>query len=172
MGSFYAGLLHPVIEPGSALVIVATGLLLAQAYETRGARPLGAYLVAYPLALLTALWTGSIAWAGDILLVVSATGGLLVALAARSLHVLAAPAAVVAGVLVGLAAAPDDDLLRDRLLATLGTLVSGALGVVAITGYTFGATHQWQRIAMRIVGSWVAAASMLVLALALKRGAA
>ncbi len=78
-----------------------------------------------------------------------------------------APAVAAAGLAIGLDSAPDVSTDREMALAFAG-LVFGFLGVATvITGLAIGLTRDWQRIGVRIAGSWIVAVSILVLVLSI-----
>ena len=70
--------------------------------------------------------------------------------------------------MVGIDSAQDDLSGRGRLAALLGTCVSAYLLLLyAMVFADFFTRREWQRIGLRIAGSWVAASAMLVLSLSL-----
>lgn len=172
LNDFYSGVLHPVVVPAHALAIVCAGLFVGQ-------RKLGARLNRALVAFGGAVTVGALAAAlhgaeltttaiDTVLLGVTAGLGLLVALDRRLplppiLVVLGATGAV-----VGLGSASDANALLLRLASAAGTLL-GALFIllwgVALNGFFVG--KPWQPIAVRVLGSWMAAAAMLAFALAL-----
>jgi len=78
-----------------------------------------------------------------------------------------APAVAAAGLAIGLDSAPDRSNDQEISLAFSG-LVCGFIGVATIiTGLTIGFSKDWQRIGVRIAGSWIVAISILVLALSM-----
>jgi hypothetical protein len=70
----------------------------------------------------------------------------------------------------GLAVTLDPDLAtrkRDALLAASGLVMGTLFFTTIVTGYSMGTEPPWLQIARRVIGSWIVAAAMLVLALAL-----
>ena len=88
----------------------------------------------------------------------------------------AAVAAVLGGVLAAatgrrsaLDSPPEAISLRDANLTLIGTALGAHAAVGADRGDRRAAHRAWQRIGARILGSWIAASAILVLALLLVR---
>lgn len=160
VGDFYAGLLHPLIVPAELLALVATALLLGVSgvQVCRPALPalvlglcLGLFVgqhlpegMATPLVLGTALITGS-----SVAAAIRLPAGLSVGLAA------------VAGLAVGIDAAPEADALRPVLIASIATLIGGSALAAMVIALVLGRKLHWQRVAVRTAGSWITACSIL-----------
>jgi hypothetical protein len=71
----------------------------------------------------------------------------------------------VIGTAIGLDSPPQGISFSAAMLALIGTAIT-AIAIVALIAFA-GArlTRPWQRIGIRIVGSWIAASAVLVLAL-------
>jgi hypothetical protein len=162
-GDFYNGIAHVVMTPADLLVVVAVALRAGQ----RGAPAARLALFALPLAWLVggnagARW-GSV---GALPLWTTLTfllAGALVALDARVRTVGVAVLATTAGALHGLVngATMGPNGASGLSLAGAVTLVFGATAVLAaeVTALPAG----WPRIAVRVGGSWIAAAGLLAL---------
>jgi len=167
IGNFYSGALHPFVSPAHLIALLALGLAIGQ-------RAYGALARAKPalIALAVALGLGLLlhAAAGDpdtdrLLLVAAAGTGLLVA-TARSLPMpLEALLAAAVGAAVGLASGPSDVDERTRYTMLAGTGLAAALFVLYVAVMVGVTERPWLRIAVRVVGSWLAASALLVLAL-------
>jgi urease accessory protein len=59
--------------------------------------------------------------------------------------------------------------LKEANLTLFGTALGAALLLLALIQGTSRLRHHWQRIGARILGSWIAAIAILVLALLLVR---
>jgi urease accessory protein len=170
IGDFYNGLFHPALVPAHLLLLIALGFLIAQKgiYKNR---------IAFPIFLAASVTGLIIAWfhpVGDtqiVLLSVAAIVGLAVAADLPVGHYLSATAAALAGLLVGIDSAQETLAGREKLVTFLGT----GLGMNLLFVYSIGIvdyfnSKPWQKIGVRIIGSWVAASSLLVLALSLSSG--
>lgn len=165
LNDLYNGLLHPVVVPAHVLLLTAAGLLLGK--QSSRAVP--------PAFLLFCLFTfiglvGTVFYAGGIdeyyLLGGAAIIGLLIASNLRIPFFLCLIVASLTGLLLGL------DSLQNVLTgkAKFYSLLGSGLGICFLYLYPlafadyFG-DRNWQKIGVRIIGSWVAASAILVLAL-------
>jgi urease accessory protein len=102
-----------------------------------------------------------------LLLLAAMTAGLLVALGEPVAGSAAAALTGLAGISVGIDSVPEPLTRKETWLALAGT----GLGAVLILSYVGGVAawlrQPWQRIGIRVAGSWTAASALLVLALAL-----
>ena len=57
--------------------------------------------------------------------------------------------------------------MRATVLALAGTMITAAVTLILVAAITADRTRDWQRIGIRILGSWIAASAILVLALRL-----
>jgi len=168
LNDLYNGLLHPVVVPAHLLVIVAAGLFLGK----HGSR------VVPPALLVFSLFTfgGLVATVFSIksggeqsLLPLAAIFGILIAANLRIPMVLCLLVAALTGFLIGLDSTQDVPVGQAKFFSLLGS----GLGICFLFLYPlafadyFG-DKNWQKIGVRIVGSWVAASAILVLALALQ----
>jgi urease accessory protein len=167
MTALFAGLLHPLVVPAHVLAIAALALLIGQ-QRWRRTVPM-----VYAVAVLTGL--GAIAMAyvpkfnEEMLLSLAAITGFLMALAWPLPQGLGVPLAAAIGLSLALGSPPEALSLREANLALLGTAVGTVLLLLALLQGTARLHHHWQRIGARILGSWIAAIAILVLALQLVR---
>jgi urease accessory protein len=165
VGDFYAGMLHPLITIESVLPLVAFSLLAGQ-QRRESAIPL---LAALPIALVIGAVAASLGAVprglGMAQLVLTAGLGLLI-LVARPLGpwVLTALCAAV-GIFVGWTNASENLGQVSPLRFVTGFALIGLLLLVYANGLVRNLRAEWARIAIRVVGSWIAAASILVLGL-------
>ncbi len=165
VNSFYNGVLHPFLVPSHLLVLIAIGLLVGQqgikenllALEVFFAAAIGGLIMAW-FSIYTDLQT--------YLLVLSAIIGLLVAACMVLGRLWCSVIAGVTGFFLGMDSAQEALQGRERLLALFGS----GIGIYLLLLYPMGLTDHfrqraWQKIGVRIIGSWVAASSFLVLAL-------
>jgi urease accessory protein len=167
IGNFYNGALHPLVSPAHLIALLALGLWLGQRGLGAAKRPLLAFMAALALGLCLHHWAGdpdTDRW----LLVLAALFGLLVA-AARALPAALAPLLCAGvGLAVGLASGPTGLESTARAVSLFGTFFSATLVCAYVMAIVTLAQRPWMLIAARVLGSWLAAAAVLVLALALK----
>ena len=163
LGPVYDGIVHLVVSPADVAVVVAVTLLAGM----RGARVGRAILAVLPIswlaggiAGLTRPASSSLEWTtGACFLLV----GALVA-ADRNLPVgivvaIAASVGALHGFLAGsaLSTAPSGGL------ELLGCLVALLVVVTLVAGVVVSLKIFWARIALRVLGSWIAATGLLML---------
>ncbi|BCH21195.1 HupE/UreJ family protein [Mesorhizobium sp. L-8-3] len=162
IGASYNGLLHPLLVPAHLLALVAIGLLVGQHAPRQSRAALPAFVAATAAALtLTCALPTLPRWPP---LAVALAAGLAVA-SGR----LPGPAswllAVAAAAAVALDSQPDAIPADQAWLALIGTGLGAALIIVYLGGLAAWLDRPWHRIAIRALGSWIAASAMLVLTL-------
>jgi urease accessory protein len=174
MSGFVAGLLHPVALPAHALALLALGLLIGQQTVARRVVSLAAFAIALA-AGLTAIASGvGQTAAADVLLATAFASGALAALALPLPAPVCAPLAAIAGVTLGLDSPPEAVSLAVATTMLIGTGLGASLVLfVFVSGASYLAGVRewgWARIGGRILGSWIAASAILVLALRFAHG--
>lgn len=163
MGSFYAGLLHPLLVPAEALALVAVALLLGSS----GRAACRAGLVALAAGLAAGLALGNhvpATYATPSLLAAAFVSAALVSAGLRLPAAAAAPIATLAGLALGIDAQPEGGPLTQVLAASAATLLGGTAAALVLAGLALGSDHGWPRIAVRVAGSWVTASAILYFA--------
>jgi urease accessory protein len=169
IGSFYNGLLHPILVPAHLLLLVSAGLLFGQ----RGSQKIELILGSFALATLTGLtaaWFSIFSEMETSILVLAATIGLLIAVNPQIRLQWYIVIALLTGFFLGIDSAQEELFGKDKLASLFGSGVAIyflSLYPMALANY-FN-KKSWQKIGIRILGSWVTASSLLVLALALSK---
>jgi urease accessory protein len=167
---FWNGVLHPLLVPAHALTLLAFGLMTGQ-QDNAGRLFL---LILFPAVLIAAiLMIVSAVFPLDIvptmLLACGAAAGLITALAKPLPRVIPATILAAGGLTLMFDSVPSVVSKRDTILALTGTALAATF-TLAIVAYAVAAlARDWQRIGVRIVGSWTAASALLVLALQLTK---
>jgi urease accessory protein len=91
--------------------------------------------------------------------------GVLLALARPMPVVLGIVVAAAIGLAQALDSPPEAISLTDANLALAGTAMGSAVLLTVLTWLASRLRREWQRIGVRIVGSWMAASAILVLVL-------
>ncbi len=167
IGAFYGGLLHPLFILPHVLLLGALGLMLAQQQSVENKLPLLMFLTCAVAGLTIAGHSSG----GDFTtmqLVTSVIIGLLVAIQPTIPLFLRAVSGAVAGLLVGV----DSGQSELASAALFASLVGTWLGMCILLLCTMGAADYmkgktWQKIGVRIIGSWITASALLVLSLSL-----
>ncbi|WP_164516530.1 HupE/UreJ family protein [Minwuia thermotolerans] len=160
----YGGFLHPYFVPQHLLALIALALLVGVMKWRAAAIALPAYL----LALVLGLGLGAAGLPPPepliALLALAMLCGAGAAAGLPSLPALAAIAGVLIGLTVGLDSVPESGVRFDVLAATA---VGAAIPPVWLGCLLIRFRRPWLRLATRILGAWVVAASAMVLALTL-----
>jgi urease accessory protein len=165
VGDFYAGMLHPVMTIETVLPLVAFSLLAGQQQ-----RETAIYLLAaFPATLIVGAFLASLLDApsslGIVELILTAAFGILVAFARRLPSWLLVALGAVLGISAGWANAGELVGQASRFRFIAGFAVVGLLLLVYGNGLVRNLKWEWTQIAVRVVGSWIAAVSILVLGL-------
>lgn len=167
IGAFYSGALHPVIAPALLIALLALGLLLGQCASgaiVRVRSALAAYAAAFVAGLLLQAWVGELD-TDRLLLFLGALAGGAVAAAWALPPGLRLSLAVLVGLATGLASAPSGVEGRAYTTMLVGTVMGSCLLPAWVTAVVTLPQPAWTKIAVRVLGSWLAAAALLVLSL-------
>lgn len=162
---FYGGFLHPLLTPAHALAIGAFGLLVA-----RGSRkwvwPVAVgFMVALVLGFGLVLVVNGMSSSQAMILVGAAICAMIVALNLTPPTSISVFLALAVGLPIGVETAPQSTSLNEAIVALLGTLGGVAIMLVLIVEVAMSCDDGWPRLAVRVIGSWIAASAVLVLAL-------
>ena len=170
VGDYFSGVLHPLTTPAHVLLLLGLGLYLGQQSPLNLKTPLQVFIPVSALALgLTT--TGLVKTVPPpVIISLALLAGLLVALAtppaawvSRSLFALAALA-------LGLDSGVETGTGWVIVKTLLGTWTGLIIVVADVAYYSSKFTKwQWQRVGLRVAGSWITAASLMILAFALRR---
>lgn len=170
LGDFGNGLIHPLITPSHVLVILGLGLWLGQHPPLNLKTPMKVFapLSAAALLLTATGWITTIYQPALIALAMCA--GTLVALE-RPLPPTAGRALLgIAAIALGLDSAIESDSTASVVKALLGTWISLVFLVCDLAFYVSLCTQKrWLKVGIRVLGSWIIAISLLVLAFAFKK---
>lgn len=164
------GLLHPIITPSHLLILLGLGLWIGQRQPLDLKTPLLIFAPVSALAL-AGTTTGLITTVySPILLALALAGGLLVATAKELPPLVIQLLTGGAALLIGL----DSRVENGDTLAVIKTLTGIWIGLlivlcdVAIYG-SYATKRKWMQVGTRVLGSWIVAISMLVLAFVLRK---
>jgi hydrogenase/urease accessory protein HupE len=169
VGGFTGGLLHPLLVPAHLLALTGLALFLGQQPRVTSAGLLAVFTASLIVGVIAIVSAVSPVFQGEVVLGVAAVAGLLVALARPITMLLSLPLIVIAGIAIMLDSVPDDMSMQRTFLALVGTVLAAVVVIVLIAEIGRALRRDWQRIGVRIVGSWIAASAILVLALRLAR---
>lgn len=166
LAGFAQGLIHPLVEPAQLIALLAFVALVGQ----RGLDPTGwsTGSVAAGACLGMAAAAVLAPWATTLpLLGFAAVCGVAVAAARTATPVLYPWIGAALGVCIGLDALPEGPLSWAWGTTLAGTAAGCWVWPVVGTGVAAAAHRPWQRVLLRVMGSWMAACALLILALSL-----
>ncbi|MFT4097544.1 MAG: HupE/UreJ family protein [Rhodoblastus sp.] len=171
LGTFYSHFLDPMVAPAHALLLVATALMLGLQGRTAARAGLIALIAGFAIGLaLTA--AGVPMGVGQPAILAAAVGiGAAVSLDRDMPTLLTVMAAAVAGLLIGLDCEIDGASARERWLVLAGLMSGVVFFATVIAGMTVLQKQPVVRIGLRIAGSWIVAAAVMVLALSVAQQA-
>ena len=159
VGAFWNGVAHPVLVLPHLLFLAGFGLLLGQNVPRASRTGLAAFGLALAPAVALAQGTPPPPAA---LATATAAAGLLVALG-RAHPVPVVALALAGAALVGLDSAAEGAAGAEAL-ARGGALLGALLVVILAGGLAAALNRPWERVGLRVGGSWIAAAALLALA--------
>lgn len=165
VGGLTGGLVHPALVPAHVLALTALGLLAGQ-QPPRTRRTVLASFAAGLAAGVGAIVSAFAADDPDMIVLACAAATALLVVAARPLpRGIPAAAAAVAGVAIILDSVPQEISVSATVLALGGTFVTALLALMLAAWLAARGMRPWQQVGIRILGSWIAASAILVLAL-------
>lgn len=169
---FWQGCLHPLLVPAHLLVLLALGLLLGQQTPSTIRTSLVVYVAGLGGALLLTRVLPRMEQSELSLLVLALNLGLLVILKLRINLALIVTLSISTSILIGLdsrvSALPGLDASK-IYLQLLGIAFSASLLLSLLALISFYLNKLLAGIAVRIIGAWVTAGSLMVLALFLHK---
>ena len=153
--------------PTQLLAVVALGLMIGQGVgQVRMVTLFALGLAAGSIVIASAIRETPAALA---LLAIAAAAGILVVLAWTPPAILTGALALIAGAALALNAPPQALTIPAAIGEQIGTAMAALATVALVAFVAMKADRPWQRIGARVVGSWIAAFAILVLALRLVR---
>lgn len=169
LGDFYNGLFHPLTTPSHVLIIVGLGLLAGRRHPFDLKAPMAVFIVLSAVALLMATMAGIKAMHPVALLGVALGVGVLLALDKNPDTLPLCALFAAAALTLGLDSAAEDGARMSLAKILLGNWISLVVLVYDIAIYvSLGGEAKWLKIALRVIGSWIIAISLLVLAFSLR----
>jgi len=167
LGGFYNGMLHPILVPSQLLLLIAAGMLFGQQGASANQPAIAAFASA-TLAGLIAAWFVGEPGIESFVLIIALLISVMVAASLRLSLTICAAILAVAGFMLGIDSSQDALLGTDRFGSLLGSGISIYLIFLFVMGWA-DSDHDrdWQKIGVRIIGSWIAASSLLMLAFSL-----
>ena len=166
---FYSGLLQPLYVPSHLLALLALAMLCGPSGRRTALAAIPVLSLCVALGLVAGSLGAAAPWPVIVLLVTAMSCGALAALAVQPMPVVAAIAAAIIGMTIGLDSVPEAGSPAAGNVSVMGATWFTAWAVPAwLTAVQIRFARPWVRLGARIVGSWILAAALMVLVLALK----
>lgn len=171
IGHFYGGLLHPLLVLPHALALLLFAVLVGQCGVRAMRYAYPPTLAALAIGLTLAGFSVPLGLDSETTLLVFAAGcGLLIALQWHPPLFVYTLLGTGLGVVMGADSGVEGEALsrQQTFAALLGCWLGAVIGLIVAAGVVELLGRPWQRVAVRVLGSWGAASAALVLALALR----
>ena len=162
--TFQEGLLHPLVVPAHVLAVLGTGLLVGQQGSRWGLLAPGSYVAGLAIGFATMIAAVAPVFAAEAILAAAAISGALVALSRPLPALLGCALALTTGVALALDSSPGGISVPDANVVLTGTFCGAVILLLAVVRLTTMLCRTWQRTGVRILGSWIAASAIMVLA--------
>lgn len=161
VGEFYAGLLHPILVPAEMLASMAVGLLLGSCGPKHCRSGVPALATGLVLGLAAGVFGGTVGDSTGILLCVAMAAAVAVTAGVRLPVSLVTLLSLACGIAVGLDAQPESQAPSSAALSGAATVLSGTLLTLFTAVLVLSRAKFWQKVAVRVAGSWIIASGML-----------
>jgi urease accessory protein len=169
-GHFLGGVLHPFTTPTHVLVLLSLGLLAGQHPPLDLRTPLTVFIPVSAVTLLLTITGVAKTVYPPILISIALVVGVLVALEKPPPAIGIRLIFGIAAVALGLDSAVETGTLPAIAKTLLGTWTALTLVVWSTAFYvSLFAIKRWQKTGVRVAGSWITAASLMILAFAFRR---
>ncbi len=169
-GEIGNGALHPLLTPAHALILLGLALLIVQRVPLDLKRPMMVLAPVSAVALLLTTTGMLTSVYQPILIGIAMLIATLVALDLKVSPRIGQVVSAVAAIGIGL----DSGLDKGPTLIALKTLLGTWISINLVVPYlaicvSHGADKTWARTGIRVIGSWIIAISLLVLAFSLRK---
>lgn len=166
---FPAQMLHPVFLTHHLLCIVLAGLVAGRTQSAAIWR----FLPAFGIGLVAGQWLAAAApslfwyfWHTTLIVILAASA--MVAAFGRLPALVSIPMVALLGAVIGLDTPGEGPALSDMAQAAAATFLTGALIILAIGWAVSRPMPQWGEVLVRVVAAWIAASSLMALALLMR----
>lgn len=167
VGGFLNGFLHPLVIPAHLLLLIAIGLFLGQ-QEPEVVESAFHILPVTIFVGLVIAWFSIGTEMEILLLTLSLTVGLIIAIKPHIKSSISVAIVLLTSFFLGIDSPQEELFGTDKLLTLFGSGVAiYFLTLLFMALAEYFNKKEWQKIGVRIIGSWVAASSLLVLSLSL-----
>jgi hydrogenase/urease accessory protein HupE len=160
----YSGLLHPFTEPLHIITIVGLGLMLSQ--QGRAVPPQG--WISYTIAALLGLIASNAGLTLPVYLMLyplAAILGLLVAIKPVLPRLICLLLSIIVGFTLGIDSMTGVEGIGKLIVTVFSTTTGLGIALLIVIGWGDYFSRDWQKIGIRVIGSWIATSALLVFTL-------
>ncbi len=165
---FYGGLVHPLFVPTHAIAILSLGMLIGQQAPHWRWPLLFVYAAGLGVGFAAMVSAFAPRFSAETLLAATAIVGALVALA-RGVPWLSGILALGVGLALALDSSPGGISVREANIIIAGTFCGAVILLWVLLEVVAMLRREWQKLGVRILGSWMGASAVLILAWQLAR---
>jgi len=169
VAGFSGGIAHPLLVLSHALSLLALGLLAGMQPPLQRAALIAVCLAAMAVSFAMITFAYSSERAELLVLVLAVLTGLALASGLKVSFAIAAALAACLGSAILVDSVPAVPSVRETLLTLSGTALAAIVMIAVVAFLSATLPAFWQRIGIRVAGSWIAASAILVLALRLAK---
>lgn len=165
VGDFYAGMLHPLTTMDTVLPLVALSLLAGQQQRETAVKIIAAFPAALAAGTLLIAFRPVPTSLATFELLITAAAGLLIALARTFPSWMPVGLSMFIGLSIGWSNGAEITTEISAVRFVAGLSMVGLLAITYGVGLLRHLKMEWAQVAVRVVGSWLAAVGILVLSL-------
>ncbi len=170
MGDFVSGLAHPLMTPSHVLILLALGLMLGQHTPLKLKMPVLVFVPLSAVALILTTTRLAVTVPQPVLIGIALGAAILVSLEKALPPVGVGALLALAALGIGFDSAVESGTTAVVVKTLLGIWVALAVVLFDLAFYVSHCTQkQWMKVGIRVLGSWIIAISLLVLAFSLRR---
>jgi urease accessory protein len=167
-GDFYAGSFHLLTAIEHVIPLIALGLIAGQ----QGKKVSRSYVIVIPLALVIGTYIGINFSGNNFSIYVNSFSfliiGILIAWNMQLPNWLLILIASIFSITLGYSNGTAFELTLSKFNYTIGVAVAGLIVTSIFAGIVLSLKKDWQKIAVRVAGSWIAAIGLITLPMILK----
>jgi hydrogenase/urease accessory protein HupE len=165
VGDFYGGIMHTLLVMAHVFPLIALSIIAGQQGPVLARRGLGAFLTALFAGAVTAFYTGPIVAVFYVNMISFIVLGILAALSLRLPRWFFYCIIIFFGFTHGFQNGMELTDVQSPTLFLTGLLAGGLILFSIFAALTVSIKKEWFQIALRVIGSWVAAMGLMLIAL-------
>ena len=170
LGDFVNGIVHPLVTPSHLLILIGLGLLIGQHAPLQLKTPALIFgtLSAFALLLTTTAIIKTVYV--PVLIAIALAAGILVALGKKLPPSATWGLVAAAALVIGFDSGVDSDSKATIAKSLIGTWLCLIVILCDVAIYAaFATKKEWLRVGLRVLGAWIIAVAVLVLAFSLRK---